>query len=107
MIIYKGFGWLVAVTAIVGIVIAGALGFRHPAMVWGILGLTGIADHFIGKKLNGQDGRLVQDVATGEVLELKNTHSFFWIPMQHWLWVKLVLCGIFVVLGTYWRNEAA
>lgn len=106
MIVFKGYGWLVAITAILGIVIAGALGFRHPTIVWGIVALTGVADHFIGKKLNEREGRLVQDVETGEVLELKNTHSFFWIPMQHWLWVKLVICGLFIAFAATMKPEA-
>ena len=106
MIVFKGHGWLVAVTAVLGMPIAGGLGFRHPTVVWGIVALTGVADHFIGKKLNGREGRLVQDVETGEVLELKNIHSFFWIPIQHWLWVKLVVCGLFIALAATMKPEA-
>ena len=106
MIVFKGYGWLVAVTALLGIIIAGVLGLRDPAIVWGLVGFSGVADHYIGRKLNGREGRLVQDVQTGEVLELKNSHSFFWIPIQYWLWVKLVVCAVLIVVAKFWLTSA-
>lgn len=33
---------------------------------------------------------------TGEVMEIKPDHSFFWIPMQYRLYSDLALAAVFV-----------
>jgi len=45
----------------------------------------------LGYKLNNKAGRIVVDIETNERIELKEKHSFFWIPMQYW---AVIIIGI-------------
>jgi hypothetical protein len=32
-------------------------------------------------------------------VEIKPDHSFFWVPMQYWLYIKLALAALFVYIA--------
>lgn len=98
-IVFKGYGWLVPITAIGSMVLAGLCGFRDPLIIWPVMAASGIADNYLGKKWNDKEVKLLQDLGTGEVHEVKEEHSLFWIPMQYWLWVKLCIAGLFITIA--------
>jgi len=60
--------------------------------------LSGLVDHYLGRRWNSGEGRLLQDVETGVVMEIGPDHSFFWVPMQYWLYIKLALVSVFVYI---------
>jgi hypothetical protein len=99
MLVFKGRGWLVPVTAIGAGVLCAVLDLRDPRLFWPVVGLSGLVDHWLGRRWNTQEGRLVQDLNTGAIEEVKPDHSFFWIPMQYWLYVKLALAAFFVYVA--------
>ena len=98
-LVFNGRGWLVPITAIGSIAVCGLSGIRDPRMVWTAMAASGLVDQYLGRKWNSVEGALFQDLQTGEVHEVKTSHSFFWIPMQHWLWVKIGLAALFVSIA--------
>lgn len=96
MVVFKGRGWLVPITAIGAGLVCAVLDLRDPRVFWPVVGLSGFIDHWLGKRWSQAEGRLVQDLRTGVVEEIKPQHSFFWIPMQYWLYIKLVGAGLMV-----------
>jgi hypothetical protein len=103
-IVFNGKGWLVPITGLAAIVACGVSGARDPVIVWSAFGLSGLLDHYLGRKWNNVEGRLVQDLTTGEITEVKPDHSFFWIPMQYWLYIKFVLCAICIAIALEHRS---
>lgn len=93
MIIWKGWGILAVIIAIVCSVLMqlacdavfGAGYYRSSswAMPLAFLLASGII-FFVGQKLNNKPGRVVIDKETNEEYILKSTHSLFWIPLQYW-----------------------
>ncbi len=98
-IVFNGRGWMVPITAIGAIAVCGVTGLRDPRIVWSAMAASGLVDHHFGRKWNSVEGRLLQDLETGEVHEVKTTHSFFWIPLQHWLWMKIGIAALFVAIA--------
>ncbi|MEZ4756555.1 MAG: hypothetical protein R2817_07005 [Flavobacteriales bacterium] len=98
-IAFTGKGWLVPITAIGAGIVCAVADLRDPRVFWPVVGLSGLVDHYFGKRWNTGEGRLLQDVRTGEVMEVKPNHSFFWIPMQYWLFIKLALAATFVYIA--------
>ena len=100
MIIWKGWGILAIVIAIVCSVamqllcdaVFGAGYYRSSrwAMPLALLLASGII-FFVGQKLNRKPGKVVIDKETNEEYILKSTHSLFWIPLQYWGIVTAVL----------------
>lgn len=60
--------------------------------------VSAISVFILGFKLNNKPGRIVVDIETNEQIELKTTHSFFWIPMQYWS-VIIVCISIWMYLS--------
>lgn len=56
--------------------------------------LSGWANWYLGNKWNNAPGRIVIDEASGERIELKPRHTFFWIKMQYWGTVLLSIGGL-------------
>lgn len=98
-IAFNGRGWLVPITAIGSIAFCAVADLRDPRIVWSAVAASGLIDHSLGRKWNSAEGKLLQDLETGEVHEVKPDHSFFWLPMQHWLWGKLLLAGAFIAIA--------
>lgn len=46
--------------------------------------ISGVICWFLGKYLNNGPVKTVIDKETGEEIELRKTHSFFFIPLQYW-----------------------
>ncbi|KHG33023.1 hypothetical protein [Sulfurospirillum sp. MES] len=100
MIIWKGWGILAIVIAIVCSVamqllcdaVFGAGYYRSSrwAMPLALLLASGII-FFVGQKLNNKPGKVVIDKETNEEYILKSTHSLFWIPLRYWGIVTAVL----------------
>ncbi|UXX80935.1 hypothetical protein N7E81_07460 [Reichenbachiella carrageenanivorans] len=90
MIIWSGRGILVPLITLLLIVISTIVSasFNSTQLAIYMLPiaflLAGWANWHLGKKWNDRPGRIVVDEATGERIELKARHTFFWIKMQHW-----------------------
>ncbi len=56
-----------------------------------VLALSSIIVFSLGRTLNSRPGRIVIDIETNEHIELKKTHSMFWIPLQYWAVIIMAL----------------
>lgn len=99
ILVFKGRGWVVAASAIGAGVLCAVLDIRDPRWFWPVVGLSGVVDHQLGRHLAHQPGELVQDPDTGAVTELRPVHTFFWIPLTYWLYIKLALAAAFVYIA--------
>jgi hypothetical protein len=93
MIVWKGWGLMALLipllcTIFVGTAVDSIYGVDfYKNSDWAmplILGLSSIIVFYLGYKLNNKPGRIVIDIETNKTIELKNTHSMFWIPLQYW-----------------------
>ncbi len=98
MIIWSGWGALsaliIGVSFIGGVVLdlqLGKAGIPTPTgvvLVW----LAGAALNWVvGRRLNGRPGREMIDARTGERVLLVPNHTLFWIPMQYYTFLMLLL----------------
>jgi hypothetical protein len=94
MIIWKGWGFLVAVF-VFGASLAMELiteSMTHDEQfyqreAWPLalaFVVAGVGTWFVGKALQGRGGRTVIDKATGQELTIGGSHTFFFIPMHYW-----------------------
>ena len=101
MIIWQGYGVLAVVFAVISLALAqygidAAMGQGFytanswPKVIAGIIGAISIGG--IGYWLNSKPGKTLVDPNTGEQVELKQSHSLFWIPMQYWSVIFLAIC---------------
>ncbi len=100
MLIWKGLGILVF---IITIVIAVAMQLivdqffgagTYKTLLWPIpvaVAISGIIVGWLGYKLNNKPGRILVDPETNETIEFKKEHSLFWIPMQYWGIILLLI----------------
>jgi len=88
-IVFNGKGWVAPVPAIAAAVVSIALFDGSKLALWIMLMVSGVVDHQLGKRWNSEPPRLLKDLRTGEVLEEYPDHSFFWVPLQYWLWIKV------------------
>jgi hypothetical protein len=90
MIIWKGYGLLVAVYAIVGFVsgvlFSNAIGTDHTWPVALSLSLAAAANYFTAKKFESKSKILI-DPETGQQVILENDNSLFFIPMKYWTYI--------------------
>jgi len=61
--------------------------------------LAGVANYWLGRRLNMGAERTVVDEQTGERLILRRTHTFFFIRMEHWGLVLLAGAGVLAVVA--------
>lgn len=66
----------------------------HPAGIASFI--TAAFGWYFGKKWNNKEGRIVIDEQTGERLEIREHHTFFWIKMQYWGIIFSILGVIFL-----------
>lgn len=107
MIIWKGLGIIAVILPIIFMFIIQLItnmlfgdGFYKDAS-WTLslaLFLSAISVYLIGIKLNNKIGQIVIDKETGQEIELKNTHSLFWIPLQYWGFILFGI-GAFVLIS--------
>ena len=106
MIIWSGFGFLVAVIAFVSLVLSEyvveAL-FQdqnyYQAHGWPkLLGLwiSGAIVWFLGNYLNQKRGRTLLDKAIGAEVQIRPNHALFFIRMEYWGPILFVLGIIFL-----------
>lgn len=103
MIIWSGWGILVVplVAVSVGILaaVAGAAGMHNiVGMVAGLVAAAPLT-WLLGRKLNGPDAsRTLVDPQTGQTVVLQRRHSLFFIPVQYWSIVCIILAGVILFI---------
>ena len=93
MIVWKGWGILaLVIPLIISLSVGSSLdayygeGF-YKNSAWAmplVLGISSILVFIVGSKINSKPGKIVIDPENNERIELKTTHSMFWIPLQYW-----------------------
>ena len=94
MLIWKGLGILVPLFVVLSLILA--VPFTGDAAKYGLAFsqlVAAAAIWWTGRALNARPGRLLHDPQTGETVELKATHSFFFIKMEYWA-VLVVSLGV-------------
>jgi hypothetical protein len=108
MIIWRGWGFLVAVFAfgaslameVVTESMTGDDGF-YQKEAWPLalaFVIAGVVTWFVGRKLHARGARAVIDEATGQRLTIGGSHTFFFVPMHYWAAVLTALAGLSLVL---------
>ncbi|GJD95871.1 hypothetical protein [Methylobacterium iners] len=106
MIIWSGWGALTALIA--GAALFGSilldpalarLGVPTPTGVVLVWVAAAVLNWILGTRLNNRPGRELVDPRTGQVVVLRPRHTLFWIPMQYYS-VLLLLIGALAVLGS-------
>ena len=86
MIVWQGFGFLVALIPVVILLLFSVLGidknFKFSEEV--TLLATAIIVWLVGRKLNSQPAKILIDPQTNQEVILKNKHTMFWIPMEYY-----------------------
>ena len=95
MIIWSGRGVLAGVFISFSHLILSVLGVDdNAALSWGFL-IAAPLTFFLGRAWNSP--RMAIDPDTGEEVLWTPNHTFFWIPMQYWGLIFLVV-GIFMLV---------
>ncbi len=91
MLIWTGWGILCPILLFGGIFLGED--FIHETYGDGIgLAIAAVVNFFIARKVNNPaNDRIVVDEQTGERLAIKKRSTLFWIPMEWWSAVMLVL----------------
>ena len=108
MIIWRGWGFLVAVFAF-GASLAMELITEsmtgdddfYQKEAWPLalaFVVAGVVTWFVGKKLHARGARAVIDKATGQELTIGGSHTFFFVPMHYWAVVLIALAALPFVL---------
>jgi len=108
MIIWKGWGFLVAVFAF-GASLAMELITEsmtgddtfYQRESWPLalaFVIAGVVTWFVGKALHARGARTVIDKATGQELTIGGSHTFFFVPMHYWGVVLIALALLPFVL---------
>jgi len=99
MIIWRGWGILTVVilalaggltVAAAGKAIEAAGGNVGYAVVLGLL-VAAAVNWVVGRRLNGRPARELVDVRTGERVTLRASHALFFVPMQWWSVLMLLV----------------
>jgi hypothetical protein len=106
MLVWRGYGILVVVLAVVANIATNALAehfwgkplphdIRGGAMFGGMLLAAALVYglHLFVERSN--QPRVVVDKATGQEITLKSAHDFFYVPIKFWPYILVVL-GIFI-----------
>jgi hypothetical protein len=112
MIIWRGWGILVAVIAflgllagqLVGTAIFGPAGYeRNATWLVGVGLLVAAAVLWpIGQRMNS-GAQVLVDKATGQEVILKPGHSLFFIPVQYWSPILAVIAVLMIIVGIIGR----
>ncbi|MBN4098446.1 MULTISPECIES: hypothetical protein [Methylobacterium] len=105
MIIWSGWGMLTALIAAAGLIgsvlldpALTRLGVPTPTGVILVWVVAAGFNWWLGTRLNGRPGRELLDPRTGQTVILRPRHTLFWIPMQYYS-VLMVLLGLLAVIG--------
>lgn len=96
ILIWRGFGFWIPLIPIASLfldvlLIKSNFIFFFNASVVGYIVTT-----YYGFKLNKNPIKKYKNIKTGEIFEVKETHDFFFIPMQYWSILGLLLAGLIV-----------
>lgn len=102
MIIWRGWGILVVLITLaiyMAVILlgdslfhSGFAAYSHYYSAVAVI-LSAIAVWFVGRKLNGGQGRELLDEKTGQRVILRNSHSLFFIKFEFWA-VPLAIIGV-------------
>ena len=107
MVVWKGWGILALIIPLlisltVGSIIDAQYGEEfYKNSSWAmplVLVLSSIVVFVVGYKINNKPGKIVIDPENNEQIELKTTHTMFWIPLQYW--------GIIILAISVWMYIA-
>ncbi len=70
------------------------------------LTLAAALNWWLGKRLNSDPGRELVDAATGQRIILRRRHALFWIPMQYWSVLPLLLAVLLTAASLFGGPEA-
>lgn len=110
MIIYSGWGFLVAIFGVGAAIIAGSLDhrlhFSSDLVVTVALLLMAVPTVVVGNLVNSRRrGGIAIDKRTGVPLRLRRRSSVFWIPMEYWGYLAIALAAYVVI--PKWRDLSA
>jgi hypothetical protein len=100
MVIWTGYGILTVVFVVAGLLagdavdlsMQGSLGGAPPKIGMAVaVALAAILNWVVGTRLNTDPGRELVDAQTGQRVLLRRRHTLFWVPMQYWSLLVLVL----------------
>ncbi|AWN47605.1 hypothetical protein DK419_15885 [Methylobacterium terrae] len=105
MIIWSGWGMLSALIAAAGLVgsvlldpALARIGIPTPTGVVLVWATAAALNWWLGTRLNNRPGRELVDPRTGQIVVLRRRHTLFWVPMQYYS-ILMVLLGALAVLG--------
>ena len=94
MIIWSGWGFLIAIIIFINSLIGELLCRvitrdnqyyqQHNWPITVVLIISGVICWFLGKYLNSSNGKLYIDKETGEEVQISKKHTFFFIKMEYW-----------------------
>lgn len=100
MLIWRGYGFVVPIITILVCLIVqlsfDAVFFKgyYSLNKWPVLlalFIAAISIWFVGKRLNQNSERILLDPKTGEEVKLVSTHSLFWIRVEYWAPILIVI----------------
>ncbi|SEP50722.1 hypothetical protein SAMN04487843_13934 [Methylobacterium sp. ap11] len=104
MIIWSGWGMLsvlIAAAGLVGSVLLdpalARIGIPTPTGVVLVWVVAAAFNWWLGTRLNNRPGRELVDQRTGQIVILRGRHTLFWIPMQYYSVLMVVLGGLSVL----------
>ncbi len=104
MLIWRGWGWLVAIgtflLALLAQVVVEGLGGEYTESDYlppTVVLIAGIGNFVLGRRLNGEPARVLVDENTGERVELKRRHDFFFLRMEWWGIAMVVAAAIWLI----------
>lgn len=94
MIIWSGWGFLVAIIVIIntllgkaifGSITGDATYFQDHSWPMAVMFIiSGVMSWYLGKYINKPDGKVYIDTETGEKVMFNKKHSLFFIKMEYW-----------------------
>ena len=94
MIIWSGWGFLVAIIVIIntllgkaifGSITGDATYFQNHSCPMAVMFIiSGVMSWYLGKYINKPDGKVYIDAETGEKVMFNKKHSLFFIKMEYW-----------------------
>lgn len=102
MIIWSGWGFLVAIIVIIntllgkaifGSITGDATYFQDHSWPMAVMFIiSGVMSWYLGKYINKPDGKVYIDTETGEKVMFNKKHSLFFIKMEYWEWDSRSYC---------------